>query len=103
MPISGSARSSLASRTPSSAKVGGIRMSVTTTSGRRSLMGLQGRAVVAGRGRHLDLVLAVEDLADSLEDQVVVLGDDHPNCDVLSVSPVPSERHYDDRILSGSV
>ena len=68
----------MAARIPSSVPVGGIRMSVTTTSG-RSVAAAAHERVVVGAGRHdLEVVLGVDELLDALAHDVVVLGEDDP-------------------------
>ena len=79
-PVSGvRLRSSLAARTPSSVPVGGIRMSVMTTSGFSDSTVASSSSRSPHVADQLETVLGPEQTCDALAHQVVVLGEDDPN------------------------
>ena len=64
---------------PSSVLVGGMRMSVTTTSGGLGLHGRQQALQVTVGAHHLDAGPGGQDLAQALADDEAVLGQDDAN------------------------
>ena len=87
-PMSGCvSRSALAARMPSSVPVGGIRMSVSTTSGTLGVDHGEQLVEVAARADHLDLGLRLEEPDDSFAHEIAVFGDDHPDRHGRQVTP----------------
>ena len=94
-PISGCvSRSSAATRIPSSVLVGGIRMSVTTTSGRsRSIASISsGRSPQEATTSHLGL--EGEDLLDALADDQAVIGQGDGNGHAETASRIGRPHAY---------
>ena len=69
-------RSRLANMTPSASPDGGMRMSVTTTSGSSAVDRLGQLTAVLARRHEIDARIAVEQVRERLAHEVVVVGDD---------------------------
>ena len=72
-------RSTSAARMPSSVPVGGMRMSVTTTSGLLGLDRGDEGVVVLAHPDHLEVGLGLDQGPDALADEVVVLRQHDPH------------------------
>ena len=80
----------LAARMPSSVPVGGMRMSVSTTSGAWVSTAASRPVVVPAELDDVDVVLRLEEAGDALAHEKRILGDHH------------SETHRSSRLVAGA-